>query len=143
MTDIMLPYESDDGTLLESHAHHEWSLLLCKGSEKMGRPFQDVRTYKPRMEKIGFTDVVMVKNKWPLNTWPKDKKYKDIGMWSCENITSGAAAFSYILLTHGLGWTREAIDVFLVEVRKGIRDRSIHAYLPVYTVYGRKPGGSS
>ena len=72
MTDLMLPYESDDGTLLGTHAHYKRSLLLCEGSEAMGRPFQDVRAYKPKMEKIGFTNVVMVKKKWLLNPWAKD-----------------------------------------------------------------------
>jgi hypothetical protein len=27
----------------------------------------------------GFEDVVEIQYKWPLNKWPRDKKYKELG----------------------------------------------------------------
>jgi hypothetical protein len=31
------------------------------------------------MERAGFTDVVQTVYKWPMNRWPKDRKYKELG----------------------------------------------------------------
>lgn len=49
----------------------------------------------------------------------------------CENVTRGISAFSLALFTRGLGWDCEAVEAFLVEVRKDIRDRSKHIYWPM------------
>jgi hypothetical protein len=125
-----LPYESFDGTLTEDHAIKKWTKLLQEGSEVLGRPFNDPRTYQAALEGLGFVDVHTEMNPWPLNAWPKDKKWKELGAWAGENILNGAAAFSYVLLINGLGWSKDAIDVFLVDVRKGIKDKSVHSYLP-------------
>jgi hypothetical protein len=35
------------------------------------------------------------------------------------------------LFTRGLGWTKEELEVFLVEVRKSMKDKSIHGYYPM------------
>lgn len=32
---------------------------------------------------------------------------------------------------NGLGWTREEVEVFLVGVRRDLRDMRIHAYIPM------------
>ena len=51
----------------------------------------------------------------------------------------GLPGFLYKPLIHGLGWTREKTELFLVDVRKAIKDRHVHAYHRVHVVYGRRP----
>ncbi len=46
------------------------------------------------------------------------------------------AAFTRIL-----GWEKERLDAFLMDVRRDLGDRRVHAYTTVYFVSGRKPGG--
>jgi hypothetical protein len=54
--------------------------------------------------------------------------------------------FPFVLLSTELGWTRKEIELFLIDVRKCLKDRSIRAYMysadaaSRYTVYGRKSG---
>jgi hypothetical protein len=36
-----------------------------------------------------------------------------------------------MLFTNVLGWSAAEVDVFLVNVRKDLRNRGIHAYWPV------------
>ena len=131
LTDLKIPYECDDGTQSEHQAHFRWTEYLLESSAKLGRPFLDPKKFRSQLEVLGFEDVVVSTDKWPMNSWPKDPKYKELGAWACENFSSGVAAFSYVLFTNGLGWDKEAVDVFLVEVRKCLKDRSIHAYLPM------------
>ena len=96
---------------------------------KRGRPFVDPTKNAEIMRDIGFEDVQEALHKWPLNTWPADKKMKEIGAWTYENIMEGMEGFSLSLLSKELGWTKEEIDVFLIDVRRDLRDRSIHAYM--------------
>lgn len=49
-------------------------------------------------------------------------------MWTYENMSGSLSGLSMALFTRGLGWTKEALEVFLVDVRKDMRDRSRHSY---------------
>lgn len=84
-----------------------------------------------RLKAAGFVNVERRLFKWPINTWPKDPKHKEVGLWTLANIEGNLEAISMALLTRGLGMTKEEVTVFLVGVRKDLRDRRIHAYWPV------------
>ncbi|GJC84135.1 putative methyltransferase tdiE [Colletotrichum liriopes] len=123
--------KSDDGTLREDHSLVKWINLLLGASEKLGRPYIEIPPLKHLLEEIGFVDVELGLNKWPSNDWPKDPKYKEIGLTQCENILSGLEGFTMAPFTRVYEWTPEEVNVFLIDVRKDIKDRSIHAYWPV------------
>ncbi|OBS25028.1 hypothetical protein FPOA_05564 [Fusarium poae] len=134
----ILPPTSDDGTMSPDTALHKWSNLLLESTEKIGRPFGGTAFYKSQMEEAGFKNVTLRVYKWPQNRWPKDKKYKELGSWTLENISSGLEAISNALFTRVLGWSKPELDVFLANVRKDIKNTSIHAYWPVYVICGQK-----
>lgn len=54
-----------------------------------------------------------------------------VGAWNYENMTSGLEAISLGLFTRVLGWSREEVDVFLIDVRKDIKNTKIHCYYPM------------
>lgn len=130
---------SDDGTLAEDHALYRWCRLLLEASERFGRPYMEVPKLREVLKEVGFADVSMRLEKWPSNSWPRDVKYKELGMWNGENMTIGLEAFSMAPFTRAHGWTKEEVEDFLVDVRNDIWDRSIHAYWPIYCIVGRKP----
>jgi hypothetical protein len=43
------------------------------------------------------------------------------------------------LFSQVLGWNIDEIRVFMAKVKKELQDPSIHLYLPVHFVWGRKP----
>ncbi|KAF4454183.1 hypothetical protein F53441_3183 [Fusarium austroafricanum] len=135
----ILPPTSDDGTMSPNTALYKWSNLLLESTEKMGRPFRGTVSYKSQMEEAGYKNVTQRDYKWPQNRWPKDPKYKELGSWTLENITSGLEAISIALFTRVLGWSKTELDVFLVDVRKDLKNPSIHAYWPIYVICGQKP----
>ncbi|KAH7174524.1 S-adenosyl-L-methionine-dependent methyltransferase [Fusarium flagelliforme] len=135
----ILPPTSDDGTMSPDTALYKWSNLLLEATEKIGRPFGGTAFYKSQMEDAGFKNVSLRVYKWPQNRWPKDKKYKELGSWTLENISSGLEAISSAIFTRVLGWSKPELDVFLTDVRKDIKNTSIHAYWPVYVICGQKP----
>ncbi|KAF5494145.1 Secondary metabolism regulator LAE1 [Colletotrichum siamense] len=131
--------ECDDGTLTREHAISRWVDYLEQASAKFNRPFVDCPSLVKVVEEAGFVDVKLTKFKWPLNPWAKDNHYKLLGEWTEENFMEGIEAWTLAPLTRALEWTREEVLVFLTQVRKELRDRSIHAYLPIFVIHGRKP----
>ncbi|KAF4874674.1 Secondary metabolism regulator LAE1 [Colletotrichum siamense] len=129
----------DDGTLTEEHAVSRAINLLGEAMVKIGRPFQSIPELRQMMIEIGFEDVHLKQYKWPSNSWPKDPKYKELGLWENENLNTGFEAFIVAPLTRIHEWTMAEVQVFLIDVRKDVNDRSIHAYWPIYSIWGRKP----
>ncbi|OIW29299.1 S-adenosyl-L-methionine-dependent methyltransferase [Coniochaeta ligniaria NRRL 30616] len=130
---------SDDGTLKPEHALAKCLDYLHQASVKFGREYQDIKRFKGMMAAVGFVDIVEKTYKWPTHSWPKDKKHKDLGLWTYQNFGGGLESFCMAAYTRGLGWTKEEVLVFCAAVRRDMRDRNIHAYWPIYVIYGRKP----
>ncbi|GKT42126.1 secondary metabolism regulator LAE1 [Colletotrichum spaethianum] len=122
---------SDDETLKPESNLIRWCDLLQEASNKFGRPFFRIAPLKDVMVDVGFVDVSLTVTKWPSNAWPKDRKWKEIGIWNGENMMNGLEGFSMAALTRGHDWTRKEVNIFLIDVRKEIRDKNIHAYWPV------------
>ncbi|XEU97659.1 hypothetical protein FSHL1_002945 [Fusarium sambucinum] len=133
------PITSDDGTLRKDSATYEWATKLLEGTKAIGRPFDGADKYKEQLEAQGFQNVQQTIFKWPQNTWPRDPKHKELGAWTLENICSGLDGLSSAVYTRVLGWTKEELEVLLAKVRRELKDKSIHAYWPIYVVYGQKP----
>ncbi|KAF4782429.1 methyltransferase domain-containing protein [Colletotrichum scovillei] len=130
---------SDDGTLKADSATRRWSTLLTEATEKLGRPYIDPKDLVHNVTNAGFVDVSITTYKWPLNDWPKDEKYKQIGRLHYENSTTGLEGFTMAALTRALDWSPEEVTVFLMEVRNEVKNRMIHGYTPTYCIIGRKP----
>jgi hypothetical protein len=69
----------DDGTLSEDCPLSQWARHMMDASAKLGAGFDGGSKYKQYLIDAGFEDVVEVTYKWPINTWPKDAKHKEIG----------------------------------------------------------------
>ncbi|KAF4454073.1 hypothetical protein F53441_3358 [Fusarium austroafricanum] len=137
--DPVFPIRSDDGTLKPSSPLHKWDDLTAKGSTKLGRYLGEGANHEKRLKDQGFVNVTRKAFKWPINTWPKDPKHKEVGLWTLANIERNLEAISGFLLRQGLGMSQEEILMFLSEVRAEMRNLKVHAYWEVFVVTGQKP----
>lgn len=131
MQDLCQPIESDDGTLKPNSTLARLSELCIEASKNAGRPLYLAPKYKGYMESAGFVDVVERRFKWPLNEWPKDPHFKELGAWNRVNLDNGMDGLLLALFTRFLGWTSDEVLVYSAEARKALKDRSVHAYLPM------------
>ncbi|KAI8317003.1 Secondary metabolism regulator LAE1 [Colletotrichum sp. SAR11_240] len=122
-------FASDDGTLSPEKPLAKFSSLVREACVKFGRQFIDVPLMEDMMKEVGFQDVALQRFKWPSNPWPKDPHYKKIGEWNYHNFVAAAEALAMGPLTRAHGYTKEEVDVFLIDVRKNMRDPKIHSYL--------------
>ncbi|KAH6708972.1 S-adenosyl-L-methionine-dependent methyltransferase [Leptodontidium sp. MPI-SDFR-AT-0119] len=137
--DIVFPARCDDDTMPPSTALAGFGNLYLEASQKVGRPTDSATRYKKQLEDAGFVNVKEVVYKWPQSAWPRDAKFRELGLWTMENWVGGLEGLSMAFFTRGLGWSKEELEVYLVKVRQDMRNRKIHAYWPIYVVYGQKP----
>ncbi|KAK1673892.1 methyltransferase domain-containing protein [Colletotrichum godetiae] len=119
---------SDDGTLKADSAITKSATLLFDAAAKIGRPFEDISRMKDVLAETGFKDVHKQLFKWPTNSWPKDPKYKELGIWNHENAIAGWEGFCMAPCTRVHRWSREEVLILMAEARKEFKDRTIHAY---------------
>ncbi|KAF4840238.1 Secondary metabolism regulator LAE1 [Colletotrichum siamense] len=131
---------SDDDTLPADSDLAKYIDLLQEAAEKNGRRWMDMRAVKAKMLDIGFVDVELYYYKWPINDWPKHQYYKDLGTLNYENTFDALEAMCVALFTRVLKWKRHEVNVFLINVRKDLKNRAYHAYFPIPIIVGRKPG---
>ncbi|KAK1756515.1 S-adenosyl-L-methionine-dependent methyltransferase [Echria macrotheca] len=137
--DPINPPTSDDGTLTDKTALDKWGRLMSEAAAKLGSRLDSALGYEEQLAAAGFTGVVRTDYKWPSNTWPKDRLYKNIGAWNHENVLQGLHGFTVSLFTNVLGWSAAEVETFLIDVRKDLKNREIHAYWPARVIYAQKP----
>ncbi|PTB69704.1 S-adenosyl-L-methionine-dependent methyltransferase [Trichoderma citrinoviride] len=129
----------DDGTFKADSALALWFLDFLNAAVAAKRPHAEFGYLKSMMERVGFVDIHQRIFKVPLNGWARDPALKEIGQLMETNMQMGLSAFSLGLFNQVYGRTPEEIEVSLVEVRREVSDPSIHAYLPIFVAWGRKP----
>ncbi|KAH6951685.1 S-adenosyl-L-methionine-dependent methyltransferase [Fusarium avenaceum] len=132
-------FMSDDDSVKKAVNAEVWAEAVRDSSSKFGKPIDCVTQWKSKMIKAGFEDVYEEVRKIPIGGWPKDPVLKEVG--KCQVIQSCAAIDSYtpMLLGKILGWEQDAMQVLMAKAKKELRDPSIHVYLPVYFIWGKKP----
>lgn len=137
--EISMIMRCDDGSMPEDWPFYQWSRAIDEASMQANRPMRIATRLKKWYIEEGFVDVQEHVVKLPIGTWPKDPALKALGSWWKENLLVGLQGFSLALLSRVLGWSKNQIEVYLVDVRKSMHDRDVHAYHEFITVWGRKP----
>lgn len=123
----------DDGTMDKStHAFHQYWQKLDEAAMIMGKPLRIANKLKRWYEEAGFVDVHEEVFKIPINSWPRDPQFKLIGRFWADSLTAGVQGFALALFTRYMGWTKDELEVYLVDVRQSLQDRSVHAYQKLY-----------
>jgi len=131
MLDLSFPGISDDNSFPPNSALFRWGELIAESAQNLGRPVDSMYKYQQQLTEAGFTNVVETKYKWPGNRWAKDANLKELGMYTHSMLGDSLTGLSQALFTRGLGWSMEELEVFLVDVRKEMKDTKIHCYYNV------------
>ncbi|TDZ65067.1 Secondary metabolism regulator LAE1 [Colletotrichum trifolii] len=121
---------SDDGTI-DNTAITKSVDLTFQAMEIFGSPFQEFSRFEKVLKDIGFDNVHIQQFKWPTNSWPKDPKHKELGLWVYDTIAYNLESFMMAPLTRALNWTKEEVLVLATEMRRDMADKNIHAYYNV------------
>lgn len=128
--DPCMPINCLDDTM-SGTALERWTTIVPEAAAKLGRAVTKSKEYGKYMQEAGFVDIVEKRFFWPLSSWPKGKKEKMIALWTQQNLLDGINAMSMAVLTRAGAMSKEEVELLLVDVRKDIRNRHIHAYIDV------------
>ncbi|KAM5364364.1 hypothetical protein ACJZ2D_011561 [Fusarium nematophilum] len=137
--------ESDDGTVTETSAIHEWGKFFIEGGKRLGRPFTiiDEDIQQNCMKEAGFVDIqtwdFKAKVQAPIGDWPKDARLKQIGQFSQAAMEQDYEGFVLYMASIVLGWSKDEVAVYCSQLRREMRSGRYHPYCRLRVVYGRKP----
>lgn len=118
--------ESLAGTALE-----HWNEKLVLAAKAIHRDLLCASKFKQYFADAGFEDIVETRFAWPINSWPRRKEDKILGLYHMTNMLDGIHGMSSRAMTKGLGMTTQEVELLLVDVRKDLKTRSIHGYYPM------------
>ncbi len=101
----------EDGTMPEDFGWLRWAREFAAASQLADRQAQNGPLIGDWMREVGFVDVHETMYKIPLNGWPKDTRFKHVGMLWQRNLLDGLSGFSLGMFSRFMGKTAEQIEV--------------------------------
>lgn len=126
--ETIIYFQAIDGTL-EGTALQRWNALLLEGIRKLGRSATEALRCKSWMATAGFVNLGEKKFAVPMNPWAKGEDQKALGAMQMANNLEGVDGLTMAVFTRALGWEPARVEQLLVDVKRDMADRSIHAYL--------------
>ncbi|KAI0835679.1 S-adenosyl-L-methionine-dependent methyltransferase [Hypoxylon sp. FL0890] len=133
---------SDDDTIKEDSVINTfWNPLYKELSKKLGLSFQvlEKRLQNKGFEEAGFVDITEVNYKLPIGGWPLDPKMSEIGNLTLLTMMNDLEGYTLVPWNIVHGENTPGYQETLAFLRKELRSKSIHGYMKVRYVYGRKP----
>ncbi|KAK2757483.1 methyltransferase domain-containing protein [Colletotrichum kahawae] len=136
--ETVIDFRAVDGTL-EGTALRRWNDHLLEGIRRAGRDALSPFGFAAKMTDAGFKNVQQRKYAVPSTPWARGRNQKILGAMQMTNNLEGVQGITMKIFTQVLGWTREEAEMLLVDVRRDMADRNIHAYLTIMAVWGQRP----
>lgn len=130
--DFDINYYSQDGTLTADHALSRWMANATEATKVTGRVLHPGGQIEGWMREAGFVDIEVRRTPLPIGQWPRDLRWKEIGVLNRQQLMEGLSGLSYRLYIDLLGWSKDEVELLLMEVRKDLRNRKIHAMFDLY-----------
>ncbi|KAK5042937.1 hypothetical protein LTR84_011993 [Exophiala bonariae] len=132
--------QSDDGGKIHVPHMADWLDKLNDGLSAIGKPSRIIHLLKGYMEEAGFLDVREEIYKLPIGPWAKGRRNKELGLFFLAHCANSAEPYTLALFTRVLGYSAEEVHAILERVKIELRNPRAHLYIPLYFVWGRKPG---
>ena len=126
--EVQFPLRCDDDSAGANSALLNWSTFIQSACRKAGIESTSSLHFVKQMQDQGFINIKEESAQWAIGPWPKGKVQKAIGRYTLENILSGLQGISMALLTRHLGWSKDEVEVYLVDVRRECLNLSMHHY---------------
>jgi len=115
-----------------------WGLVI-EALANLGVNFNATLLLEGIMREAGFVNVSTRIFHVPIGLWPKNKVLKLVGLYWRTILIDGLQPIALGPLTRGLKWTKEQVEVWLIEVRKAYMEGWVHSHMPLHIICGQKP----
>jgi len=107
------------------HVYHQWAKLFYNAGDKIGRSFrisEEIMTGWATQAGFLSEDLTHRKFVLPHGPWPKDKRLKEIGMFTRLYMNMSLDGFALFPIGQILGWTLEEVQDLVGKMRGTIND---------------------
>lgn len=118
----------DDGSMPETSGFKTVCSKFREAGRIFGTPLDVPVHFATYMREAGFVDISENIFKVPASPWPKDKRLKQIGALEMTNVIEGAGAFGFRVFHQVFGWSKEQIELVLMDFKRDVRNRAYHQY---------------
>ncbi|KAM5386936.1 hypothetical protein ACJZ2D_000229 [Fusarium nematophilum] len=137
---------SDDGTVADdgkTALGGTWGKMFVEGGKVTGCSLAVISEdlQMKAIKEAGFVDIQEAVYKVPFGSWPKDPRLSEIGQFAKMSLESDLVGYSQMIWHQILKWPADEYEVFLMQVRKDLKNKKLHPYFKVRHVWGRKPEG--
>lgn len=137
---IELRCDNPDVPYGDDHVFKQWAKLFYDAGDRINRSFRiDQDTMVGWAKGAGFPEVTAKKIKLPLGPWPKDKRLKEMGVYTKLYMDLSLDGFALFPIGQILGWSLEEVQVLVDRMRKTLADQNNRCNSDMHVVYGQKP----
>ncbi|KAI5865635.1 S-adenosyl-L-methionine-dependent methyltransferase [Durotheca rogersii] len=133
---------SDDASVPEGGAIETfWNPLWREMTKNLGISFQvlEERLQIEAFEEAGFVDITEVNFKLPVGGWPRDPKLAEVGEFVLLTMINDLEGYTLLPWNIIHGENTPGYREILYRLRRELRSKSMHGYMKVRYMYGRKP----
>ncbi|POS83988.1 methyltransferase domain-containing protein [Erysiphe pulchra] len=131
--------QCDDGSMPPHHEVAQFWGLINEGLAALGVNFNVTHLLEDMLCDAGFTNIKCKILHVPIGTWPKNSILKLVGLYWRTILIDGLQPIALGPLTRGLKWSKEQVEMWLIDVRKAYMDNKVHSHMPLYIVWGQRP----
>ena len=103
-------FDFDNRSDFTSAPFKEWWDAISVAFDIAGKSILVAAQIRTNLIAAGFEDVHEEIFRWPLSPWPTEKREKEIGLWSKENMCEALEAWALLPLTKYAGWTVDEVN---------------------------------
>lgn len=111
------------------------------GSPRDATDPDDAEALGDQLVAAGFVGVTVQRARLPVGTWPVQPALKELGAQWQACVLAGLEGAALAVLTRGLCWTREEVDVLVGNMRREVAERDAHRVSRAASFVATKPLG--
>jgi ubiquinone/menaquinone biosynthesis C-methylase UbiE len=112
------------------HIFKRWAQIFFEATDRLGKTLRIGMnsTMRDLITEAGFIDVVEKKYHVPSGGWSSDPRMRVIGQYNLAFLEESLEGFALFLLREIMGWSYIQVQMFVMEMRKEIRNSKIRPY---------------
>ncbi|KAJ4298850.1 hypothetical protein N0V90_004093 [Kalmusia sp. IMI 367209] len=120
----------------------QWADKIADGLRKFGNEPDPGAQIENWVRENGFINVEARTFPFPVGTWPKDKKLKEVGAFNLLQFLDNLEALTMRIYQNAWGWSADEVKVLCAELRKELRNPRMLLQHNYYVVWAQKPANA-
>ncbi|KAL5409983.1 hypothetical protein PMIN03_005677 [Paraphaeosphaeria minitans] len=117
----------------------QWADKIADGVRKFGTEPDPGAKMEGWVAEAGFTNIEARTFPFPVGTWPKDKKLKEIGAFNLLQLLDNLEALTMRIYQNAWGWSPEEVKVLCAGLRRELKNPKLLLQHNYYVVWAQKP----